>query len=317
MANTLSVLPNLMFICALEPKTLRALFENRFVLDDLKSLGAGVAIAVRDFSEERAQAVRLLNRMGIPVSAWLLLPGREGSWLDGTNVVQTAELYDALLRWSERKGLRWSAVGLAGCLSNGKTAGLDKAARASEAVLYKLIDQAHEDGFGVELFYDPPEPHANKEIKLRFPQSLGQQSRVVERRINLKPNHHVVGYPLSSQIASYSEAVCVSNAQGSLFPSTEAGAQKKSWRDFAQELRAARQKSSSMYVFSLESCAELGFLDRMVTLDWNAETPGSVRRGNSSMRKIRAGLQRMPWLGIAALISLISGALLIVGKKKR
>jgi len=74
---TANSLPNLMFVCALEPKTLRALFEDRFVLDDLKSLEAGAALVVRDFSDERAQAVRLLNKLGIPVSAWLLLPGEE------------------------------------------------------------------------------------------------------------------------------------------------------------------------------------------------------------------------------------------------
>ena len=93
-------LSDLTFICALEPKALRALFENRFVLDDLKSLGACVALVARDFSEERAQAVRLLNRLGIPVSAWLLLPGEQGSWVDCANPAQAAELYKACLLYT-------------------------------------------------------------------------------------------------------------------------------------------------------------------------------------------------------------------------
>ena len=49
MMNTnASPLSDLTFICALEQR-LCALFENRFVLDDLKSLGAGVALVARDF----------------------------------------------------------------------------------------------------------------------------------------------------------------------------------------------------------------------------------------------------------------------------
>jgi len=37
------------FFCTLEAKALARLFEDRFVLDDLKSLGAGVSLAVMDF----------------------------------------------------------------------------------------------------------------------------------------------------------------------------------------------------------------------------------------------------------------------------
>jgi len=37
------------FFCALEAKPLARLFEDRFVLDDLKSLGAGVSLAILGF----------------------------------------------------------------------------------------------------------------------------------------------------------------------------------------------------------------------------------------------------------------------------
>ena len=74
------------FFCTLEAKALARLFEDRFVLDDLKSLGAGVSLAVLDFSSERARAGAAVNKLGIPVIAWLMLPQEHHYWFNLNNI---------------------------------------------------------------------------------------------------------------------------------------------------------------------------------------------------------------------------------------
>ena len=87
------------FFCTLEANALARLFEDRFVLDDLKSLGAGVSLAVLDFSSERARAVQLLNKLGIPVIAWLMPPQEHHYWFTLSNSGLALEQYQQFKQW--------------------------------------------------------------------------------------------------------------------------------------------------------------------------------------------------------------------------
>lgn len=301
-----------MFLCAPEPKTLRALFENRFVLDDLKSLGAGVALGVRDFSEEHALAVCLLNRLNIPVSAWLMPSGEEsGRW----DCARVAEHYDTLTRWSERKGLRWSAVGFSAC-TPGKTEGAGKPAGNPENAFIQLIERAHADGLAVEVFYNWPKADKQPAKYLGSPRFSARIPTNVERCVNLEPCRLKAGGELSAP-RERSQAVCVSSTRAGQYPAEGAGGEAKTWPEFAQELRLARQESAALYILSLESCAKQGFLDRMVTLEWNGEIPGAEGRKAGGVRKIQGELRKRPWLVVTALMGFVGGAFLIAGKKKK
>ena len=60
------------FFCELRAEALKKLFEDRFVFDDLKTLNAGLSLGILDLSPERANVIKKLNRLDIPVTAWLL-----------------------------------------------------------------------------------------------------------------------------------------------------------------------------------------------------------------------------------------------------
>ncbi len=306
-------LSDLTFICALEPKALRALFENRFVLDDLKSLGAGVALVARDFSEERAQAVRLLNRLGIPVSAWLLLPGEQGSWVDSANPAQAAELYQALKRWSEVKGLRWSAVGF------GASEALDLPPRkrgkadARSLAAGTLVDQAHADGFAVELVYTGLEAPRNHSLASPLRRGVLEAAPGVERRIWLRSLKGLAQRTEAWQPSGGANEVCVSARQED---TSLEGGEPKTWLEFARDIRAARQKSKAVYVLTLESCASQGFLDPLVTLDWKVKPqsgPVCASRGPKATAFL-SGHKR--WLGFAALAGFVGWALFSLRSRK-
>ena len=90
--------PEITFFCELHADALKKLFEDRFVFDDLKTLNAGIAMGILDLSPERAKVVRNLNRMGIPATAWLLLPEAEGYWFNLENHAEATARYQALRR---------------------------------------------------------------------------------------------------------------------------------------------------------------------------------------------------------------------------
>lgn len=81
------------FFCELGAAELKKLFEDRFVFDDLQTLNAGISLGILDFSAERANVVRKLNRLGIPVTAWLLLPEEQGYWFNLGNYADAAVRY--------------------------------------------------------------------------------------------------------------------------------------------------------------------------------------------------------------------------------
>ena len=89
--------PNLTLACELAPEPLKELFANKELIDDLKTLKAGISLGILDFSPERVEVVRQLNKAGIPVTAWLLLPKEQGYWFNRDNS------YEAIGRYGQLK----------------------------------------------------------------------------------------------------------------------------------------------------------------------------------------------------------------------
>jgi hypothetical protein len=79
------------------------------LLAHLNVHGIRVVMALRDFSTERAELIRRLNRARIPVVAWLVHVERDFRMHDAHEV---AACFDAFQRWSTQHGLGWDAVAL-------------------------------------------------------------------------------------------------------------------------------------------------------------------------------------------------------------
>jgi hypothetical protein len=67
------------FVCELDTGRLESLFSNPDVVSELKQLNAEVSLSMSDLSGERAGIVRRLNDAGIPVTAWMALPSKNGA----------------------------------------------------------------------------------------------------------------------------------------------------------------------------------------------------------------------------------------------
>ena len=90
---------------------MQSLFADPRVIANLKDLHAGLGVAIVDFTPERAELVRRLNRDGIPVIAGLGMPPEQGSYFNAENAPEAAARFAAFDAWSREQGLRWDGVG--------------------------------------------------------------------------------------------------------------------------------------------------------------------------------------------------------------
>jgi hypothetical protein len=91
---------------------MQALFANHDVVAALHDLHAQVAVAIADFSPERAQVVRFLNKQQIPVIAGVTLQTRDGPYFNADDAAEAPAQIAAFEEWTRENGLRWDAVGL-------------------------------------------------------------------------------------------------------------------------------------------------------------------------------------------------------------
>jgi len=107
------VQPRLGFACCDPGKgAMQSLFADPRVIASLQGLHAEIAVAITDFSPERAEVVRRLLWAGIPVIAWIQLPREEGYYLNADNAPAAASRVAGFEQWTRDSGLQWAAVGL-------------------------------------------------------------------------------------------------------------------------------------------------------------------------------------------------------------
>jgi hypothetical protein len=97
--------PKLVFASDGTTTELTSLLSQPGVITDLRRLKAGIALALPDFTTQRADTVRQLNDAGIPVTAWLTLPEKEGYYLNAGNEPKAAARFAGFEHWTAEQGL--------------------------------------------------------------------------------------------------------------------------------------------------------------------------------------------------------------------
>src|SRR5215472_611645 len=94
------VAPHLGFACCDHGiEAMQSLFADSGVIRGLVELHAEVAVAVTDFSPQRAMLVRGLNEQGVPTIAWIMLPQEQGLYLNAEDASQAVERVSAFEKW--------------------------------------------------------------------------------------------------------------------------------------------------------------------------------------------------------------------------
>lgn len=70
------------------------------------------SLAIRDFSEERAKAIQLLQEYGIPIIANLMMPEELGYWINMDNIAFAHTRYKQFSEWESKYNLDFFAIGL-------------------------------------------------------------------------------------------------------------------------------------------------------------------------------------------------------------
>jgi hypothetical protein len=268
-----------------------------------------VSLGLIDLSPARARVVKRLNRAGIPVIAWLLLPKDEGYWFNTSNALAAARRYGAFTTWTGENKLRWAGVGLDIETDIGEmrqllvspaklapvllrrlldTRQLDRAQAAYTA----LVEAIRADGYAVDSYTMPllvDERRAGSRLLRRL---AGWVDVPVDREVLMlyssfyRPYGHAILASYAGDAPSAGLGVTGGGVEieGVLAPAF------LSWDEFQRDLITAARLTHDLHIFSLEGCVEQGFLDRLQTLDWDARpisapvTLGWVERARALLR---------------------------------
>ena len=321
--------PQLTFFCELEPEPLTTLFADRQILGVLRSLHATISLGLIDLGPERAAVVRSLNRAGIPVVAWLLVPKTEGYWANSDNAPQMVTRYAEFRVWTARHGLVWAGVAIDVEPPYGdmqmamerralslllrvlrRAADTERLNRAA-AIYATLVDQIHLDGYTVESYQLPfivDERRAGARLLQRL---FGLVDVRVDREVLMLYTSFTptIGPGILWSYGHDVQGIGVGSTGGGVD-----GLKPLDWESFSRDLRLAHRKCASLYVFSLEGCASQGFLERLVRFDWEAPLPlpeESARR----VDRIRWAVRAVLWAGARPAVPLVGLGLVLVARR--
>ena len=281
------VAPHLGFACCEHSiDSMQALFADPAVFASLRELHATVAIAILDFSPQRTAVVQRLNRQGIPVVAWILLPRDQGYYLTADNAPQAAERLADFRKWTSRKGLHWAAVGLdiepdfawlaqfrghrwrlmAALLGRSLNGGRIERARIAYA---RLIDRIRADGYPVQVYQMPYVP-AERSVHSTLPDRLlgTVDVRGDENYLMLYTSDaRAVGAGMIWSLGTLAQAIAIGSTDGDAPPGLGRG--PLDWEEFSRDLIVASHFTRQIGVYDLEGCVRQGFLPRLVAMNWS------------------------------------------------
>jgi len=303
----------------MDREALQSLIAQQRVLDDLLALQSAVSLGILDLSDERAAVVRKLNRAGVPVIAWQLLPKEQGYWFNSGNAGQAARRYREFTSWTAVHGLQWNGIGLdiETDIHEMQQLALDRrrllpalfrramnaeALRRAQMAYAALVAQIRADGYRVDSYQMPPiidEREAGSTLLQRL---AGVIDLDVDREVLMLYSsfYRPRGAGVLWSYAPDAQSVGLGVTGGGVEIDGVTGPRFLDWDEFSRDLRLAHRWTQDIHVFSLEGCVQQGYLSRLREFDWGmpATLPDdTARQVNTLRRMLRAALwaDAHPW----------------------
>lgn len=320
------VRPQLGFACCDQGiAPMQALFADHDVVAALHDLHAQVAVALADFSPERAQVVRFLNQQQIPVIAGVTLQTKDGPYFNADNADEAPAQIAAFEKWTRENGLRWNAVGLDIEPNFGELAALKRhrwrllttllrdsldgkrIERAQEAYSV-LIRQIQSQGYLVETYtlpYGPVERNLHTTLLDRLLGTVdvrGNENDLMIYTSYARP----VGSAIILDLGPHAQGIIVGVTDG--LPPAGSGFGPLDWDEFSSDLIVASHFAHHIGVYNLEGCVRQRFLPRLETMDWGGAVvipAASVSRAKRHVMLLSIALwigSNLPYLAAAAFL---------------
>ncbi len=327
-------LPQLNFACQLETAALQSLFSDPNVIRDLQRLNAGITLSLIDLSPGRAQVVRQLNSAGIPVTAWLALPSRQGYYLNASNTVQAEVRFTEFQKWTTDSGLRWSGVGLD---IEPNLQEFSSVGHAAWAVFGRLFDPSAvtRARTAYEAFIARIEAAGYRVETYQFPFIADERavgSTLLERLFGIvdvrgdrevlmlySSFHRSAGSALIWQYGPSAQLIVVGITAGN--PQPDGGMGPLTWDELSHDVIVASHFSPVVGIYNLEGSVQRGLLPRLKALDWNQPVIISAGQNREMIRfrtRVQAALwtlSRLPYFTLAVL--LLDACLLLRRRQSR
>ncbi len=300
------VAPQLIFACCDHGiSQMQSLLTDANVIANLKSLHAGLAVAIVDFTPERAELVRRLNRDGIPVIAGLGMPPEQGFYFNAENAPEASARFAAFDAWSREQGLRWDGVGLDIEPNIAELASLNghwrrlfttflwravdvQRMHRAQRTYSALIANIRSRGYFVQTYqlpYLPVERETHSSLLDRMLGTVdvrGDQEVLMLYTSYAGPAGAAIIWKLGPDAQSI--AICCTNGDPA------ANAAVLDWNRFSRDLIVAGHFSHLIGVYDLEGCVRQGFLPRLKTMNWSQSVTipaAAMQAANQRLRMLR------------------------------
>jgi hypothetical protein len=275
---------------------MQSLFADPRVIANLQDMHAGIGVAIRDFSPERAELVRRLNEAGVPVIAGLLMSPEQGYYFNAENAPEAAARFVAFDAWSRDQGLRWDGVGLdiepnfaelATLKSQGwrlYTTLLRRAVDGQRMLRARqtysaLISTMRSRGYLVQTYqmpFLPAERRAHSSLPDRMLGTVDVRGDL-EVLMLLTSYAHPPGAAIIWTLGPEAQAIAIGVTDGD----PNANPAPLNWSEFSRDLIVASHFTHVIGVYNLEGCVRQGFLPRLKAMDWSQSVtiPADAVRG--------------------------------------
>lgn len=304
----------LTFFCELDSQRITSLFETNGLVEKLQKMKAAVSLGLIDLSDERVAVVKKLNKAGIPVTAWLLLPKDQGYWFNIDNVGHAIKRYGEFRAWTVKHKLEWASIGLdiepdinnMNALENDLKSGIlyyirrfftNNNWQVKAQAYQSLVTQIRLDGFFVESYQFPIIVDERAAGSQFFPRSLGILDLPVDREVLMLYSSFIPTYgpAMLESYAVQAQGVGIGITGGGVELGSSIPSKPLSWQQLSRDLLVSRQHCQNLYIFSLEGCLAEGYLDKLVDFNWTARPPVEDPY-TAKVNLVRKGGQALLWL---------------------
>jgi hypothetical protein len=281
--------PHLSFFCELPEKEFNGLFADTSLVNELAEMQVSLRIGLHDFGMGRTLTIQNLNKAGIPVFAWLLLPEEDGYWFNMYNGEKAQKRYDDFKKWTDENHLQWQGIGLdlEPDMNDAKLAmthpwkfGLkaykrlydNKSLKTAAEIYQKLISTMKADGYVVESYIIPflLEERAKKTTSLQ--KLLGILDIETDKEIPMLYTSGM-GNPAIIPLYHTDKMPIALGSTGGGVKIEDFELASLTWDQLERDLIIASGLTDEIVIFCLETSVQKGFLVKIKNLDFNQKAP--------------------------------------------